>query len=175
MRAIAADMTTLTDAQKAQVGAWLAAGQPLAEVQNRLARELGVSLTYMELKLLVSELKVMPKDREATAAPVNLGAAAAQATPAKPGPATGKAAPPPAAATPPGRKAPVTVSVDSLTRPGAMVSGGVTFSDGKRATWHVDELGRLSVAPTEPGYRPDPGDMQEFQAALEQELARAGF
>jgi hypothetical protein len=67
------------------------------------------------------------------------------------------------------------VAVDTLARPGAMVSGSVTFSDGKRAAWYVDEMGRLSVAASEPGYRPPAGDMQEFQAALERELARAGF
>lgn len=175
MRAIRVVMTTLTDAQKAQVGAWLREGLPLAEVQNRLAREVGASLTYLELKLLVSELNVLPKDREASSAPVNLGAAAGQPAPTKAAPSAAPAAPPPGAAAPPGGKAPVSVTVDQLARPGAMVSGSVTFSDGKRAAWYVDETGRLSVAAVESGYRPSPADMQEFQMALERELARAGF
>lgn len=170
-------MMTLTDAQKAQVGAWLREGLPLAEVQNRLARELGASLTYLELKLLVSELNVLPKDREAKAAPVDLGAAPGAAAPARPAPATPPAvsARPPAASSPPTTPAAVSVAVDNVTRPGAMVSGSVTFSDGQRAAWYVDEMGRLSVAASQPGYRPPPGDMQQFQSALEQELARAGF
>ena len=170
-------MMTLTDAQKAQVGAWLREGLPLAEVQNRLARELGASLTYLELKLLVSELKVLPKDREATAAPVNLGAAPNPTAPARPAPtAPAPASPrPPAASPPPPTPTAVSVAVDNVTRPGAMVSGSVTFTDGQRAAWYVDEMGRLSVAASQPGYRPPPGDMQQFQMALEQELARSGF
>ena len=168
-------MTTLTDAQKAQVGAWLREGLALAEVQNRLARELGASLTYLELKLLVSELKVLPKDREATAAPVNLGGPPAQSAPPRPASPGAPSGPPPSAGNPPGGKVPVSVTVDKLARPGAMVSGSVTFSDGKQAGWYVDEMGRLSVAASEPGYRPPAGDMQQFQMILEQELAQAGF
>jgi hypothetical protein len=168
-------MTTLTDAHKAQVRAWLREGLPLAEVQDRLARELGVRLTYMELKFLVSELEVLPKDREVASPPVTLGAPSSAAPGSRPASPAGQGKPSLSPAASPGAKTPVTVTVDQLARPGAMVSGGVTFSDGKRATWYVDEMGRLSVAPGEPGYRPSSADMQEFQMALERELAKVGF
>jgi hypothetical protein len=65
--------------------------------------------------------------------------------------------------------------MDQIAKPGAVVSGSVTFSDGKRANWYVDEYGRLGIAPAERGYRPTEADMREFQIALEQELARQGF
>jgi hypothetical protein len=169
-------MTNLTEAQKDQVRAWLRSGLQLSELQNRLASDLGMRLTYMEVKLLVSELDLVPKDREPAAPLPDLGERSRDPSPPKPAPARAPAGTQPGPGMPsPTRKAPVTVTVDSLTRPGAMVSGGVTFSDGKRATWLVDEMGRLSVSPAEPGYRPPPTDMQEFQSALERELARAGF
>jgi hypothetical protein len=65
--------------------------------------------------------------------------------------------------------------VDKVTRAGALVSGNVTFSDGQKAGWYLDQMGRLGMAPTEKGYRPSPADVEEFQLALEKELARLGM
>jgi len=65
--------------------------------------------------------------------------------------------------------------VDQLTRPGAVVSGKVTFSDGNSASWYIDQTGRLGVVPEQQGYRPPQADMQQFQAALEAELSKLGF
>jgi hypothetical protein len=65
--------------------------------------------------------------------------------------------------------------VDELTRPGAVVSGKVTFSDGNTAAWQIDELGQLGLMPTQPGYRPPASDVQSFQMALETELSKLGL
>jgi hypothetical protein len=56
-----------------------------------------------------------------------------------------------------------------------MVSGKVAFSDGKAASWYIDQTGRLGVVPEEQGYRPPPADMDQFRAALETELSKLGF
>ena len=69
----------------------------------------------------------------------------------------------------------VSLSVDQLARPGALVSGKVTFSDGKQADWYLDQQGRLGVVPKEQGYKPAAMDVQEFQLALQDELAKMGF
>ena len=69
----------------------------------------------------------------------------------------------------------VSVTVDSLTKPGSLVSGQVTFSDGNTAEWYLDQMGRLGLAPKTEGYRPSPADVQAFQAALETEIRRAGL
>jgi hypothetical protein len=145
----------------------------LAEIQKRLTDECGLRLTYMEVKFLVSDLAVLPQDKE-PAKPLELTAkpAAASPTPSAPQTATAPAAP---VAPPPASAGKVSVSVDQLARPGALVSGMVTFSDGKRAAWYLDETGRLGLVAPEQGYRPPPADVPEFQAALERELARAGF
>ncbi len=157
----------LDDAQMKQVSAWIHAGLKLSEIQSRLAAELGVRLTYMEARLLVDDLKLVPKDAEPPAPTPTIG---------KPPPARAAGASPAAA---PAGAAPgvgsVTMSVDALARPGALVSGQVTFSDGHRAAWYLDELGRLGLAPQQNGYRPAAADVQQFQMALETELAKLGL
>ena len=54
----------LDDAQKKKVTEWIAQGLKLSEIQKRLGDELGLRLTYMEARLLVDDLKLMPKDTE---------------------------------------------------------------------------------------------------------------
>ena len=66
-------------------------------------------------------------------------------------------------------------SVDQLARPGAVVSGKVTLSDGNTAAWQLNELGQLGIAPQQPGYRPPASDVQQFQMALEAELSKLGL
>ena len=70
-----------------------------------------------------------------------------------------------------GNSGSVKVSVDPVTRPGKVVNGTVTFSDGKTANWGLDALGRLSLSPTQIGYRPSQEDMIQFQEALQEQLA----
>ena len=47
-----------------------------------------------------------------------------------------------------------------------MVSGGVTFSDGVKAVWMIDEYGRPGLEPETPGYQPTETDLDEFQKHL---------
>ena len=54
----------LNEEQRQQVAAWVADGLKLSEIQRRLASELNVGLTYMEVRLLVDDLKLTPKDPE---------------------------------------------------------------------------------------------------------------
>ena len=69
----------------------------------------------------------------------------------------------------------VSVSVAKIARAGAMVSGQVTFSDGQQAEWYLDQTGRLGVIPKQSGYKPTTADVQQFQMALEREMAKMGF
>jgi hypothetical protein len=54
----------LDDAQRQKVTEWIAQGLKLSEIQTRLASELGIRLTYMEVRLLVDDLKLTPIDAE---------------------------------------------------------------------------------------------------------------
>jgi hypothetical protein len=159
----------LDDTQKKKVAEWIAQGLKLSEIQKRLDAELGARLTYMEVRLLVDDLKLTPKDVEpAKPAASALTGSANRSTPA----AAAPPAPAPSGAPGTGK---VSITVDQLTRPGAVVSGKVTFSDGNQAEWYFDQTGRLALAAQRPGYRPSPGDLQQFQTALDTELSKLGF
>ena len=69
----------------------------------------------------------------------------------------------------------LTVEVDDLTIPGTFASGAVTFSDGTKAKWYLDQLGRLGLDDVPPGYRPSPGDAALFQCRLVEALRARGL
>jgi len=158
----------LTEEQRQRVTAWILQGAKLAEVQSRLQSEFGIKLTYMEARFLVDDLKLVPKDPE----PPKVVATPADKSPLTTKPVSEEVLndiPAPAG----GGK--VSVSVDQITRPGAIVSGKVTFSDGQNADWYLDQTGRLGVVPKQQGYKPSAADVQDFQLALQSEVAKLGF
>ena len=159
---------TLTDPQKETARRWIADGMKLSDFQKRLESEFGLKFTYMEVRLLVDDLKVLPKDPEPPKQPEPPAAAAA----APSGQPAGAGLVDPAAPT--GGKG-VQVTVDAVVRPGAMVSGRVVFSDGQGGAWYVDNYGRPGLVPDTKGYRPVAADLQEFQVALEKELVKLGM
>ena len=163
----------LDEAQKKKVVAWIHEGLKLSDIQKRLADELSVHMTYMEVRLLVDDLKLMPKDIE-PAKPLEVGSKQT-AVGAAAGPGGKPAQPPRVRDEPAAAVGRVSVVVDQIARPGALVSGSVTFSDGNKADWYLDQAGRLGVIPKQAGYKPTAPDMQEFQVALQNELAKMGF
>src|SRR6201994_1646627 len=52
----------LTEEQKTQVRQWIGEGMKLSEIQDRLAKQFEIHLTYMDARLLVDDLKLTPKD-----------------------------------------------------------------------------------------------------------------
>src|SRR5262249_13206615 len=160
----------LDDAQKQRVTAWIAEGLKLSDIQKRLMTDLGLNLTYMEVRFLVDDLKLTPKDVERPKAADAAGRAVSPGKAAAPAP---QKAPLAGGAPTPGGS--VSVEVDQLTRPGALASGNVTFSDGQSASWYLDQMGRLGLVPKQQGYKPSPADLQSFQSALENELSKSGY
>jgi hypothetical protein len=154
----------LTEEQRQRVTAWILQGAKLSEVQNRLQSEFGIKLTYIETRFLVDDLKLTPKDPEPpkVVAPIPETKSAEE----KKSPLKMESTPAPGG---------VSVSVDQIAKPGAAVSGKVTFSDGQKADWYLDQTGRLGVVPAQQGYKPSQADVQEFQTALQSELQRMGF
>jgi len=161
---------TLDETQRKKVAEWIADGMKLSEIQSRLASELSVRMTYMDVRLLVDDLKLTPKDIDPPKPPAPV-AAPASVPAQKPG--NGLKLQDTAA--PESSVSGVAISVDQLTRPGAAISGKVTFTDGKKADWYIDQTGRLGLAPQEAGYRPAAADVQQFQIALESELSKMGM
>jgi hypothetical protein len=167
----------LNDAQKETIREWAASGAELAEIHRRIAEELGVRMTYLEARLLVSELEVkLDRPEEETDATADPEAESDQG----PDPGIGKDGDEddesldkawdddPATSG-------VSVNVDQITQPQAMVSGRVTFSDGKGGGWYVDRMGRLGIDPDEEGYRPSESDITAFQQKLQATLRDKGF
>jgi hypothetical protein len=160
----------LDDKQRQAVSQWISEGAKLSEIQNRLAAEFGLKLTYMEARFLVDDLKLTPKDPE----PPKIVEPPLAAKPATAATAPDQIPPGDAAALPAaGGK--VSVIVDQITKPGAIISGKVNFSDGQTAEWYLDQTGRLGVVPKQTGYKPSAPDVQEFQLALQQEVAKLGY
>jgi hypothetical protein len=145
----------LDESQRKQVAAWIAEGLKIGELQKRMETQWGLRLTYLDVRLLVDDLKLTPKDPPAPPPPHQIPAKTAE--------------PPAPSGLSPSR---VSLAVDQITRAGAMVSGKVKFSDGKSADWYLDQMGRLGLSPAEKGYKPSAADLQDFQAALQSELER---
>jgi len=171
----------LDEVQAQEVQKWVEAGASAAEIQNQLAEAFDLRMTYMEVRFLLDDLKLQLKDREKADVDTTLpggdtlGEHQGEGGAAEPG-----QTPPDPFASPGEEEAPllgdgVSVSVDQITRPGSVVSGKVTFSDGKGAEWYLDQQGRLGLAPQEEGYRPSQTDVMAFQTELQKQLARQGF
>ncbi len=122
-------------------------GCSLADVQKLLAEEMGINMTYLELRLAAADLKVDWKKQDA-AKPAQTPVEPEQAIPAS------------------GTR----ITVSRLVRPGASMSGEVTFASGAEAEWFVDSYGRLGLNPKPGSSRPTESDLREFQVELQKKL-----
>ena len=160
----------LNEEQKNKVAEWIAEGLSLSDIQDRMGTQWNIRMTYMEARMLVGDLKLLPKDPivpvaeqpPEEAVPEGIPAAEASLAEGAPEDATAGAGT-------------VQVTTDTLARPGAMISGRVTFSDGLTGMWHLDQYGRFNLVPPTPGYKPSEEDIQKIQPLLDRELAKAGF
>lgn len=152
-------MAKLSSEQQKQVEAWAAGGATLNDIQSRLKSEFGITLTYLDARMLLIDLgvKLIEKPRPVEKAAEVL--APSQERESAPDVGLGGG----------GR---VSVSADEVAIPGAMVSGKAVFSDGKTVAWFVDGNGRLGLNAPEPGYRPPPDDIPVFEQQLDALLAR---
>ncbi|WP_035602515.1 hypothetical protein [Haloferula sp. BvORR071] len=142
----------LTDDQKSALKRWAAEGASIADLQKRLKDEFSIGITYMDARFLVLdlgiELQEAPKEEKKPEDEML----------SKPVP-TGA----------------VSVSMDSLALPGALISGKVTFSDGETGIWMLDQHGRPGLDPDTPGYRPTQEDVIEFQKQLSDLVRKQGY
>jgi hypothetical protein len=147
----------LSDTQKSTVTAWIQDGKTLAEVQRMLREEFSLSMTYMDVRFLIDDLEITFAEPEAeeTAQDADVEAIEPEVMDA------------------PGE---VSVEVDAIVRPGALVSGTVKFTDGVSLGWQLASSGQLGLIPgDDPNYRPDPEDIQVFQTKLEDVLREKGL
>ena len=137
----------------------LSEGISLSDVQKTLEREHDVRMTYMDLRLVVSGLEVdwkkldgdpeeeVEDDPEAIEADATIDQ----------GPAG------------------TIVTVNKIVRPGAAMSGEVTFLSGNTAEWFLDHQGRLGLNPTNGSEQPDQDDVADFQVELQRVVQGGGM
>ena len=146
-------VSDLSSEQVEMVKKWVAEGAQMADLQKRLKDDFGFNVTYMDTRFLSLDLALnFQVDEEESEGPNDIENPEAQEE-VDLGPLVQD-------------EEAVTVTLDQVARPGAMVSGTVTFSDGMKALWLIDEMGRPSIDPDQPGYQPSEADLVSFQAEL---------
>ena len=141
------------DERKQIIRKLLAEGQTLSKIQDYLRNEKNNSITYMELRVLLSEMpdaKLPEKEVPKAPAPSSVVAPTSAAAPA----GGGK----------------LSISMDQMPAPGSMLSGYARFSSGAKAHWFLDEAGRLGLEPELGASKPTQDDMKEFSTELRRML-----
>ena len=140
----------LSGEQITAIQSWAAGGAQLPDIQLRMKEDFGFSLTYMDTRFLVLDLgiEMIVEKMEEPAAEI-------------------KQAPIPTGA--------VSVTMDAIAVPGAIVSGKVVFSDGEAGIWMLDQTGRPALDPDTPGYAPSREDVMEFQKQLRALIESTGL
>lgn len=164
---------------KAFIADGIAQGLSLSKIQDALTGK-GTHITYMELRLLASEIEV--SQLEKLDKPKAKPAASAESAPV-PGMDAGmeegddeELTPPEAAAPAAEEAAPeaapaagkTVVEVNPIAKPGFLVHGSVKFASGVTADWFLDQDYRLGLSNN--SGKPTETDIMEFQKELQKVL-----
>lgn len=123
----------------------------LNEIHKLLSTEHDVKITFMELRLISSEIEDMdwgkfdPKAEEEDEEENEV-----------------REAPVPVEAT--------QIEISNIQRPGTMASGTVTFLSGLKGEWYVDTMGQLGLNMANDDDKPSEEDMQDFQVQLQRQI-----
>ncbi len=155
-------------------------GESLSEIQKLVNEKFSQRMTYMEIRILASELESVDWKALDPRAQAEAAKKAKEEEEAKRAAAVGteSGGDAPAAAdapadTPAGAAAGKTVvELSKLARPGMMLSGTVKFASGSTAEWYVDNMGRLGLENLK-GDKPTPEDIEAFQVELENVARKA--
>lgn len=141
------------------VRACLNEGLSIGAIQEQLKATHGLHLTYMETRFLIDDLALdLPQETHPESdekMEVNPGTleGGELVDDGETGPSS------------------VQVSFDPVVRPGALLNGNVCFSDGEKASWHLDNMGRLAIKSEKYGYRPSAEDLTTFQQEIQKQLS----
>lgn len=153
------------DEIKKYVAKLLNEGVSLSDIQKQLRSEKGVNMTFLDLRLMVSEIenidwskqKTEEKPKEPKKVDPEKGALLDEedefAGTSDEGIAGGT----------------TVVEVSRLTRPGTIANGSVKFASGIKANWMVDQYGRLGL--DKATGEPTAQDIKEFQTELQKMLS----
>lgn len=167
--------SNLSEQQVSVIRDWVAQGAQMADIQKRLKEEFGLNATYMDTRFIALDLNLefvqdeieeegqlvenevegdnlVSEEEEPSEATIPLEDAGISSV------SLGGGDDPSAPS--------VSVGLDQVAIPGAMVSGTITFSDGERGRWMIDTMGRPSIDPETPNYQPTQADLEDFQVKL---------
>lgn len=151
-----------SEEQKATVQSWADDGAGLSDIQKRLSNEMDIRVTYMELRFLLDDLGVSLKEtptpepwEEKAPSPESelLSGADGNDVPTGDG---------------------VRISISSVQRPGALISGVATFAGGQQVEWWLDQMGQLGMNPKDEDFRPSQEQMMSFQRELQKTVQEKG-
>ena len=193
----------LTDIQKDNVRQWAAEGASLSRIQDLLAEEFNIRMSFIDVRLLVLELNATIKEKEVkkevqgeiqNSRTQELKNSRTQefknsrtqehedsriqehTEPEIQDVDGGDAEDMPQEGfepPAPGASA-VSVTLSRIAQPGFAVCGDVTFSDGTAAQWGITARGELALDGLPPDYRPSPEDVRAFQTQLRNLLSGGG-
>ena len=173
----------LSEDQKKAIGEWIQSGADLNKIQQNLKEEFELKLTYLDTRFLLGDLGLeiieeeeeeemhSPhlEEQEDSAIPNGKESESQEQETLSEDPEEGKEN------ESENQTTNVNLTVDSLTQPQCIISGKVTFSDGKGAAWYIDQLGRLGLNPDEEDYSPNQEDLAVFQIELRNVLSKQGL
>lgn len=148
---------SLTEDQVSKIRSWAESGDGVPEIQKKLRDEFDIRVTYLETRFLLEDLKIdllptpepEPKKEEE---PDGVDEEVEEAV-----------------------EGAVKMSVDSLLRPGAIISGKADFGGGKIVSWWLDQMGRLGMDAGDPDFRPSEEQVLSFQTELQKVLRKNGY
>lgn len=152
-------------------------GKSLSEIQTLVNEKFSLRMTYMEIRILASELesvdwKALDPRAQAEAAKRAKEEAKKTAAGTEAGGDIPETAEGEADAAPAGTAGKTVVELSKLARPGMMLSGTVKFASGSTAEWYVDNMGRLGLENVK-GEKPTREDIEAFQIELENVARKA--
>jgi len=177
------------DQIKRYIAEKVSAGVPLSKIQDMLGEEKGVRMTFMELRLIASELETLdwsktekelkPEPKAAAAQPKDAELSEDEELPLDDEPLTdeeasldgedaaGDALPDDGAPTG------TVVELSKIVKPGMLAGGTVKFASGVTAGWFLDQYGRLGLENA--SGKPDAKDVEGFQLELQKLLSNKGL
>jgi len=162
----------------------VSAGLSLSKIQELLASEQGVRITFMELRMIAAEIESVDWSKTDKPEPKPTPKELSKDTPQDEGgeppqeedfeeelPQEEGAA---AAADPlPQGDGKTKVELNKIVKPGAVASGTVTFASGVTAEWFIDQMGRLGLGKA--SGKPDAKDIEGFQMELQRLFSQQGM
>ena len=153
----------LSEEQVQSLRDWAAEGDQLADLQKKLTETYELNVTYMDMRFVVLDLELEIKSQEEEAPEQEEEEAFEENSEEEVHVLD--------APVPGGQ---VSLTVDQIAIPGTVVSGYVTFSDGEKGRWSIDQMGRPSLDPDTANYQPSHEDLVSFQEELRKALQGGG-